>query len=81
MSLYLPTKSGAKEPGDGAWDWQVHQMVNLKARLQKLREKAELGRHDKRVLEHLEQLDTQKMEAREVQQRLSVWHCWIWLRI
>ena len=29
VSLYLPTKSGAKDPGGGAWDWQVHQMMNL----------------------------------------------------
>ena len=36
-------------------------MVNLKARLPKSREKVELGKHDRRVLEHLDQLDTQEM--------------------
>ena len=38
VSLYLPTKSGAKEPGGGAWDWQVKQMVNLEARLQRAKD-------------------------------------------
>ena len=33
-------------------------MVNLKARLQRSRGKAELSRHDRRVLEHL---DTQEV--------------------
>ena len=33
VSLYLATKSGAKAPGGGAWDWQVQQMANPKARL------------------------------------------------
>ena len=61
VSLYLPTKSGAKEPGGGAWDWQVQQMVNLKAKLQKAREGAELDKHSGRVLDHLEQLDTQEV--------------------
>ena len=56
-SLYLPTKSTAKDPGGGAWDWQVQQMGHLKARLQKARDKAELGKHDRRVLSHLEQQD------------------------
>ena len=44
VSLYLPTRSGAKEPGGGAWDWQVQQMVNLKARLQRAKEGAGLER-------------------------------------
>ena len=61
VSLYLPTKSGAKEPGGETWDWQVQQMGNLKARLQKSREKNELSRYDRKVLEHLEQLDTQEV--------------------
>ena len=59
VSLYLPTKSGAREPGGGAWDWQVQQMVNLKARRQRAREGAGLDKHNRRVLDHLEQLDTQ----------------------
>ena len=58
VSLYLPTKSTAKDPGGGAWDWQVQQMGHLKARLQKARDEAELGKHDRRVLSHLEQQDT-----------------------
>ena len=33
----------------------------MKARLQESRGKVELSRHDRRVLEHLEQLDTQEM--------------------
>ena len=61
VSLYLPTKSGAYEPGGGAWDWQVQQMVNLKAKLQKAREDAELDKHSRRALDHLEQLDTQEV--------------------
>ena len=61
VSLYLPTKSGAKEPGGGAWDWQVQQMVNLKAKLQRAREGGELDKHSRRVLDHLEQLDTQEV--------------------
>ena len=61
VSLYLPTKSGAKDPGGGALGWQVQQMVNTKARLQKSREKTELSRHDGKVQEHLEQLDTQEV--------------------
>ena len=36
-------------------------MVNLKARLQKAREGAELDKHNRRVLGHLEQLDTQEV--------------------
>ena len=44
VPLYLPTRSGAKEPGGGAWDWQVQQMVNLRARLQRTRERAELNK-------------------------------------
>ena len=55
--MYLPTKSGTKEPG-GAWDWQAQQIANLKARLQREREGAVLEKHDRRVLEHLGQLDT-----------------------
>ena len=35
VSLYPSTKSGARESGRGAWDWQVQQMGNPKARLQK----------------------------------------------
>ena len=58
VSLYLPTKSGAREPGGGAWDWQVQQMVNLKAKLQRAKEGAELDKHSRKVLDHLEQLDT-----------------------
>ena len=61
VSLYLPTKSGAKEPGGGAWDWQVQQMGNLKARLQRARDGAELDKYNRRVLDHLEQLDTQEV--------------------
>ena len=38
-------------------------MVNLKARLQKAREGAELDKHNRRVLDHLEQLDTQEVEG------------------
>ena len=26
VSLYLPTRSGARKPGGGAWDWQVQQI-------------------------------------------------------
>ena len=33
VSLYLPIKSGVKDPGGGTWNWQVQQMLNLKARL------------------------------------------------
>ena len=58
VSLYLPTKSGAREPGGGAWDWQAQQMVNLRARLRRVKEGAELDKHNRRVLDHLEQLDT-----------------------
>ena len=36
-------------------------MVNLKARLQNSGERTELSRHDRRMLEHLEQLDTQEV--------------------
>ena len=36
-------------------------MVNLKARLRRAREGVELGKHDRRVLDHLEQLDTQEV--------------------
>ena len=36
-------------------------MVNLKARLQRAKEGAELDKHDRRVLDHLEQLDTQEV--------------------
>ena len=61
VSLYLPTKSGAKEPRGGAWDWQVQQMGNLKARLQRAKNGAELDKHNRRVLDHLEQLDTQEV--------------------
>ena len=58
VSLYLPTKSGAREPGGGAWDWQVQQMVNLRTRLQRAKEGAGLDKHNRRVLDHLEYLDT-----------------------
>ena len=60
VSLYLPTKpdTSTKGPGGGAWDWQAQEMANLKARLQTEREGAVLEEHDRRVLEHLEQLDT-----------------------
>ena len=61
VSLYLPTKSSAKDPGGGAWDWQVPQMANLNARLQRSGVKAELGRQDRRVLEHLKQLDSHEV--------------------
>ena len=61
VSLYLPTKSGAREPGGGAWDWQVQQMVNLRTRLQRTREGGKLDKHSRKVLGHLEQLDTQEV--------------------
>ena len=58
VSLYLPTKSEARGPGGGAWDWQVQQMVNLRTRLQRAKEGAGLDKHNRRVLDHLEQLGT-----------------------
>ena len=39
----------------------MQQMVNLKARLQRAKERTELDTHDRRVLEHLQQLDTQEV--------------------
>ena len=56
-------------------------MVNLKAKLQKAREGAELDKHNRRVLDHLEQLDTQEVGGSGGVATLSVWHCWTWLHI
>ena len=81
VSLYLPTKSGAREPGGGAWDWQVQQMVNLKTRLQRAKEGAGLDKHNRRVLDHLVQLDIQEVGGSGGVATLSAWHCWIWLQI
>ena len=61
VSLYMPTRSDAKEPGGSAWAWQVQQMTNLKVRLQRAEEGVGLDTHAMRVLEHLEQLDTQEV--------------------
>ena len=49
VSLYLSTKAGAEEPGGGVWGWQVQQVVNLKARLQRAKQGlgAELDKHDR----------------------------------
>ena len=43
VSIYLPTKSSSKQPGGGAWDWQVQQMGKLKARLEQQMEKGCIG--------------------------------------
>ena len=61
VSLYLPTRSDAKEPGGGAWAWLVQQMANLKVRLQRAKEGTGLDKHNRRVLDHLEQMDTQEV--------------------
>ena len=52
VSVYLPTRTGAKEPGGGAWDWQVQQMANLRRRLQISKEARTLDGQEKRALNH-----------------------------